>query len=336
MLAIACMPASAKSQVYMQGGVGGHCLDGACVPNPANFGYYQTGWRRWPTSRPTSLHSNQRSVGPTESLPTIDLPNPLDEGELNPSPRFESRQTPVLPPQSPVTPPLPPLRESMEPDPSLPPLQLPEPQAEEQGAIQMIEQETIVAWPVPSRKMPAQNTSVAQTRISQPTNISNATVGSRKVRAVSWDNPLRDESLSNDEQPLEHSAREAELPRGTVFKLQPAVESESSRRQTPELTAIEPARIQLPDNVTPLPPREPTADLGSESDFVWRRNPVRNEVQPTIAPTAFYGDVAENPLRRAEATGRPNPLRRTVVTGVPSERSPNGTPMLTNPLRGVR
>ena len=105
----------------------GDCPSGFCIPNPANYGYYQTGWRRWPTSIPASPHLEQPAAGPIESLPPAELPDPHFESDIiaprrgGASPRTES--LPSLPDPNPIAPP-PPSRIE-DPTPTLPPFELP-------------------------------------------------------------------------------------------------------------------------------------------------------------------------------------------------------------------
>jgi len=84
------------------------CPAGVCVPNPANFGFYQTGWRRWPTSslRPAEDRPDGEAV-PSDSLPAAETPDPRFEGEITPpGASFPNRAT-----------------EAPEPQPQLPPLE---------------------------------------------------------------------------------------------------------------------------------------------------------------------------------------------------------------------
>ena len=95
-----------------------------------------------------------------------------------------------------------------------------------------------------------------------------------------------------------------------------------------KVTLDEPARIQLPDNITPLPPPA-ESKTSAEGDFVFRRNPIRINTAIVVAPTGFYGDVEGNPLRQSAPGSEDNPLR--------AEGSLNPTPagevQFRNPLR---
>ena len=111
-----------------------------------------------------------------------------------------------------------------------------------------------------------------------------------------------------------------------------ANDEDSDHEATSEASRIatlnEPARIQLPDNVTPLPAPGQSA-LSPESDFVFRRNPMRAIMTSAVAPTGFYGNIEGNPLRKTLPNAEDNPLR----TGADLKPAATGEAEFRNPLR---
>jgi hypothetical protein len=60
------------------------CVTGECQPNTYNYGFYQTHWRRWPTSLPRVEPGPASRGGGIESLPRVETPDPRFEGEISP------------------------------------------------------------------------------------------------------------------------------------------------------------------------------------------------------------------------------------------------------------
>ena len=62
-------------------------VDGQCITNPAQFGYYRTNWRRWPGDFPLA-EPRVRQVPAT--VPDVELPEPIFEDESIPRPQRQS------------------------------------------------------------------------------------------------------------------------------------------------------------------------------------------------------------------------------------------------------
>jgi hypothetical protein len=93
------------------------CVDGQCQPNSFNYGFYQTHWRRWPTSLPRVEPGPASRGGGLESLPRVETPDPRFEGEISPPIGADESSTP--PDRPAATPQLP--------SPDLTPPELPSP-----------------------------------------------------------------------------------------------------------------------------------------------------------------------------------------------------------------
>lgn len=354
-LAWGMLSAGLSSAQHVDALVVSGCVDGACIPNPANFGYYQNAWRKWPTSRPREVHAGTSEVTVPDSLPQVELPDPRFEGEINPPTSFHRNRPATEPPVTPVQPPIP------QPDsPSLPPFELPSPESEQGGAYQHRPTQTLVATgptQLPARvevrhqpRLAAPGTNAAHAHTQLPGGISSdrtdtsRTATTKFIRAtvqtVSWDNPLR-EGMEKDASSPDDQAFQREnvtnQPRAQWRPIASANEKDADHEATPEtsrkVTLNEPARIQLPDNVTPLPPPV-QSELSPESDFVIRRNPMRatpmhTSITSTVAPTGFYGNIEGNPLRKTLPSAEDNPLR----TGVNLAPAATGEAQFRNPLR---
>ncbi len=61
----------------------GRCVDGQCYPNVADFGHYQTNWRKWPSLPSAKEEQMQRAL---ENIRALDRPDPSTETEILPSP----------------------------------------------------------------------------------------------------------------------------------------------------------------------------------------------------------------------------------------------------------
>lgn len=342
-LAWGMLSAGLSSAQHVDALVVSGCVDGACIPNPANFGYYQNAWRKWPTSRPREVHAGTSEVTMPDSLPQVELPDPRFEGEINPPTGFHRNRPATQPPVTPVQPP------------SLPPFELPSPEAEQGGAYQHLPTQVLVA--TGPTQLPARVEVRHQPRLSAPSTsathphtqwsggiASDRTDASRTattkfgratVQPVSWDNPLRegmesDAASTNDE--AFQRVNDTNQPQPRWRPITSANDEDSDHEATSEASRIatlnEPARIQLPDNVTPLPAPGQSA-LSPESDFVFRRNPMRAIMTSAVAPTGFYGNIEGNPLRKTLPNAEDNPLR----TGADLKPAATGEAEFRNPLR---
>jgi len=59
-------------------------VDGQCITNPGQWGYYRTNWRRWPGDFPRA-EAGVRHV--PASVPEVDIPDPVHEDESQPRPQ---------------------------------------------------------------------------------------------------------------------------------------------------------------------------------------------------------------------------------------------------------
>lgn len=92
LLVCVVMAAGAFAQPIQYHASGLPCADGSCLPNTYNFGYYQTRWRRWPTSSPP-IQTPEPTDASERPLPPPEIPEPRYEG--NPSPPVRTpRETP--------------------------------------------------------------------------------------------------------------------------------------------------------------------------------------------------------------------------------------------------
>ena len=61
-----------------------YCAEGQCIPNRANFGFYQTQWRRWPTDNELEDARKKREWRSPEGIPQYEVPDALDESKTYP------------------------------------------------------------------------------------------------------------------------------------------------------------------------------------------------------------------------------------------------------------
>ena len=92
----ACTSTEVYAASYPQCGACDGCpykADGVCTPNRADFGYYHTRWRRWPSEEarepPVTLEQE-----PKADLPRSIVPDKFDESEIAPPPRTRPRKRP--------------------------------------------------------------------------------------------------------------------------------------------------------------------------------------------------------------------------------------------------
>jgi len=62
----------------------GYCVEGECIPNTMNFGFYPTKWRRWPTEKRKVEEKKELRRRALEDIPPGDLPNRFEEEQSSP------------------------------------------------------------------------------------------------------------------------------------------------------------------------------------------------------------------------------------------------------------
>jgi hypothetical protein len=370
---VALLFATSASAQYVEDIYAGDCPNGLCIPNPANFGYYQTGWRRWPTSRPASPPVDPYDSRMNDSLPAVELPDPRYEGDVTPPVRGGT-EPPTLRPELPLPEailPQPPdssyyrqrgaprsvtqqqfgvaqndshlqkttPRPQVEP-PSRrfgasvkmhPPTQLKPMQIDERS-------NSDLAYYQPQTVVARSNTSHHRNTIEQPAErVANqqlpasvklvgheqSDVKPQTSEPVEWKNPFRtDDGRSNADRRV---ATKVTLPLLTQDATPPTA---------PTASLVEPRRIDLPGDVTPLPRegrvRQPHESLiGTHST----RDAIRSTPAGDIFPAGHLSGAATNPLRSAGEGS--NPLRRSRFEDVAFERDDSEDREFRNPLRST-
>ncbi len=296
----------------------GFCHDASCVPNRGNFGYYQTGWRRWPTARPVFSPTGERNRAPID-LPAADTPLPENEGNIDspppraneripsPSPEQDESSTPALPLPEPdvVSPALPAFETPVEPPPvDLEPLDLGQAPIQSPATPRF---SVVANSPPPRHDVSPQRAAFNQNPadLDAQHDLPQENEQPLRIKPVVWQNPFRDARSprakpnamptgpSEDEPKL--PPRKLEPPREVTRLPKPAVENQPGQQES-----------DSPSLATGQSPAHVTAAAWSEpKPVVEARNPLRRMASKAMP--------ADNPLRATDTAVRPEGENRATL-----------------------